>query len=343
MKNTPKLAMDSNVELPEGAMTKVVLGIDPPDNNLITYYVINEYNDYIPVLNENDIPSREDGLIVNFRYKSIKLTGSDNIEKEIIMAEIVEKEEENFNVLLVGIDNYKNNTLTLKGSVNGLKKLEKLMLGEFKYEGEKIKKLLNEKATKASLLFYLNKMVSDAKRGSRLFFYFSGHGHRENNVEGICPFEYDPQNITTIISEDELEGIFKDLKNKGLKLTFICDSCYSGGIMDTDPSDDFMPVFFNSIEPASENIMISACSGARYAHNFPFEDGYCGVLTYYFVESLKDAIDKGDFKKPLSKVIDELHENIKPLRLYQAPVIKGDQPVSVLLSTNVEKEVVSLN
>ena len=342
-----------NEELPEGIITKVVLEIDPPVENLITYYVINEHKDYIPVWNEDEInplnkltEKEKEGLIVNFIYKPIKLKGTDEVEKEIIMAEIVEKEEENFNALLVGIDNYKDNPI--RGSVNGVKKLEKLMLEKLKYEGGKIKKLLNEKATKSTLLFYLNKMVSDAKVGSRLFFYFSGHGayrenKTENKTEGICPFDYDPEDIKTMISEDELEAIFKDLKKKELKLTFICDSCFSEGVMESDPSNNFMPIFFDSIGPDNGNVMISACSRVRYAHNFPFEYGYCAVLTYYLVENLQAAVDDGAFGKLLSEVIKKVHKDMIPLGLLQAPGIKGDQPISELLSANEKKEVVHMN
>ncbi|MGX7666361.1 caspase family protein [Flavobacterium pedocola] len=97
-----------------------------------------------------------------------------------------------------------------------------------------IKILTNQNATRANILTYLGKLVTNAKRGDSLVFYYSGHGTRVANIgtdleidgldEAICPHDYATAGV---IRDDDFKKILDKLA-EGVNLEAIFDCCHSG-------------------------------------------------------------------------------------------------------------------
>ena len=86
-------------------------------------------------------------------------------------------------------------------------------------------------ATKSAILQGIASIFSEADYNDISYFYFSGHGIRDNNtsISYLCPTEanyYAP--MSTYISVDELETALSAIP--GTKVVFL-DSCHSGGFI----------------------------------------------------------------------------------------------------------------
>jgi hypothetical protein len=141
--------------------------------------------------------------------------------------------------LLVGIDQYKSNTVRdLHGCVNDIRDFESVLRTTFEFEGNAIKSLPNEKATKAAILSnFRMHLIDNANAGDIVVFYYSGHGSRMRDNSGdetgdgfdetIVPHD-SRQGDVFDISDDELNGLVRQLLAKTQNVTVILDSCHSG-------------------------------------------------------------------------------------------------------------------
>jgi hypothetical protein len=310
--------MSSNSGFPKGTINRslTIEGSDT-DTDIITSFIINEYGDHVPILNEAVISGLKENTKVKFKYNRIAV-GADM--KELVAASIIG--EENIKALLIGIDTYAKNAI--RGSVSGLCKLENVLINKFGYFEEDIKKLINEEATKNAISFYLTKLINEAKDGDKLIVFFSGHGTYNNNangrMEGICPFDFDPNASESSFSEKDLKDLFKKIEDKNIKLLLICDSCYSGGILDQDPSFTCDDSFGNKVT------ILSSCSRVRYAHSYLFDElDYYGAFTYILVKNLENIT----INRSLGNLMDRVISEIKELNLAQIPRILGDSHQSI--------------
>ena len=95
-----------------------------------------------------------------------------------------------------------------------------------------VKLLLDEKATKQSIVREIDRLVMDTDKDSRLFLYFAGHGQTEDLPGGgekgyIAPVDADLYNWqSTMLSMKEISQKMRHSKAKHILLAF--DSCYSG-------------------------------------------------------------------------------------------------------------------
>ena len=71
--------------------------------------------------------------------------------------------------------------------------------------------LQENEATKANILYALNKLASVAKINDRVIFYFSGHGA----PAGLCPYDFSSIKNNTI-TKYEIENIFNAYLLKSL-------------------------------------------------------------------------------------------------------------------------------
>jgi len=90
-------------------------------------------------------------------------------------------------------------------------------------------------ATKTGILGGLQWLITGAKRGDSLVFYYSGHGSQVADTSGdeidrkdeiLCPHNINFAD-KIYISDDDLRGIFSHLP-AGVNLEVILDSCHSG-------------------------------------------------------------------------------------------------------------------
>jgi hypothetical protein len=139
--------------------------------------------------------------------------------------------------LLVGINIYKPELDTnLRGCVNDVETMRKLLVDNFGFNPENIRVLVDERATKQGILDRLKWLLNGSKEGDELVFYYSGHGSQVRDRNGdelddqldeiLCPHDLDWDDPLT---DDILAALFKQLPEY-VHLTMLCDSCHSGSI-----------------------------------------------------------------------------------------------------------------
>ena len=97
-----------------------------------------------------------------------------------------------------------------------------------------IRFLTNQNATRVNIVNNLTNLVSTAKSGDSIVFYYSGHGTRVANIgadfevdgldEAICPHDFSTGGF---ITDDKFKSIFSNLK-AGVNFEVIFDCCHSG-------------------------------------------------------------------------------------------------------------------
>ena len=137
--------------------------------------------------------------------------------------------------LLVGLNHYPDPRNNLKGCINDVLMMSKLLQENFGFDDiNNIRLLTDERATTQAIRDRLEWLVKDAKAGDVLVFHYSGHGAQVRDRDGdelkdhmdemICPYDLDWDNPFT---DDDLHNIFKDLKPE-VNLTVVLDCCHSG-------------------------------------------------------------------------------------------------------------------
>ena len=92
-----------------------------------------------------------------------------------------------------------------------------------------------DKPTKENVTKALRDMVSTAKKGDILLFYYCGHGANEyQSSRGALKTLNSDLSRPNVIYSDELETIFKDLK-PGVSMTFLIHACFSGAMFSYHP------------------------------------------------------------------------------------------------------------
>jgi hypothetical protein len=146
--------------------------------------------------------------------------------------------------LLIGINDYKE-VNDLRGCVNDLKSMRKVLMNYLRFEPDDIRVLVDDRATKDNIMQRVNWLVDTAEPGDYLFMHFSGHGSQIRDRNGdeledyldeiLCP--YDMNWDGNYIVDDDLDQAFRRLPKKTL-LEVVLDSCHSGsGTRDISPRE----------------------------------------------------------------------------------------------------------
>ena len=121
----------------------------------------------------------------------------------------------------------------LTGCVNDAKGYQKLLMDKFGVPEDNIRILLDKDATEANFIRDLQWLLSVVKPGDSVFISYSGHGaqipaddqpEEEDGLLEVLVF-YD-----TLIPDDLIADIARNLTNGGIHSTFVFDNCFSGGI-----------------------------------------------------------------------------------------------------------------
>ncbi|HHD72913.1 MAG TPA: hypothetical protein ENL02_03265 [Epsilonproteobacteria bacterium] len=147
--------------------------------------------------------------------------------------------------LLVGINHYQN-VQKLGGAVSDAEELGKLL----KKQGvNTIKVLLDEQASKQSILSELSRIAHTIKKDDTFYMFFSGHGtsledkssqslfQKETklltlleNSGALLPYDFDTQHAarSLIIGSRDLRPLFQEIDGKGVRSLVVFDACFSG-------------------------------------------------------------------------------------------------------------------
>jgi hypothetical protein len=139
--------------------------------------------------------------------------------------------------LLVGIAAYPDEASRLEGPVNDVFCVS-AALQELGFPPDSIRVVLDERATTAGIRERLKWLLSDARRGDQLFFYFAGHGAqiagygRDSEVdhvdECLVPWDFD-WSKGAAITDDEFAAHYAQLPYE-CQFTAVLDCCHSGGM-----------------------------------------------------------------------------------------------------------------
>lgn len=143
--------------------------------------------------------------------------------------------------LIIGINNN-----GLQGAVNDANAIREVMT----YQGVRSTVLINNQATKKNIIYHLNGLVNQLKKGDRFYFFFSGHGTSLldpnfktiidsdkkllsllENSGGLIPWDFNSRDAynTIISAKRDLAPIFKKIdKTKKAFAMVMIDACFSG-------------------------------------------------------------------------------------------------------------------
>ncbi|WP_162559704.1 caspase family protein [Methylobacterium radiodurans] len=136
---------------------------------------------------------------------------------------------------MVGINTYSNRSFDLKGCLNDIDSLKRLLVsGPYNFNVDDIESLTDTSATKQSILSRLDYMLGTASPGDTLIFAFSGHGTQaasqdqsESDKKDECLVPYEGT-FTSLIRDNDLHGMYNKYIDSRIKFTAIYDMCHSG-------------------------------------------------------------------------------------------------------------------
>lgn len=223
--------------------------------------------------------------------------------------------------LLVGI-NYSNTSYPLKGCINDILLIEKILREKFQFS--EITELKEEEATCSRIVSELEKLIQVSESGDRIYFHYSGHGSQYRDLNGDesdgldeIIIGYDHNWSDRMIRDDDFSRIFSTLK-EGVELVVVLDACHSGsGLrsfgMESDrsyskskyiesPIEIECPIDINSeasreasrafalslLEYSNQKgILISGCRSNQTSADAYIRGNYNGALTYCLVQLLE--------------------------------------------------------
>jgi len=144
--------------------------------------------------------------------------------------------------LLIGVNQYPNlpRKYQLRGCINDVELMEKLLIEIFQFRTNNIRKLTNKDATKNNIIHAFETFLHlNAEKDSQTVIYFSGHGGRMTDQtldepdgydETILPYDAhrDKSRVCKDISDDEFCNLLNLFLGKCDNITVILDCCHSG-------------------------------------------------------------------------------------------------------------------
>ncbi|XP_050210260.1 metacaspase-1-like [Mercurialis annua] len=265
--------------------------------------------------------------------------------------------------LLIGVT-YAKWKHRLKGTVNDVKNIRKLLMEIYRFQKDDILVLTEEETmaefipTKDNIIKSLNWLVEDCREGDSLVFYFSGHGLRQpdfNNDEQdgydetICPVDFMEQGM---ILDNYINAAIVHPLPKGVTLHAIVDACHSGTVLDlVHVYDRTRKKWKNNSPPNGSRkhtngglaICISACEDSQMAADTTAVSGkgMNGALTYILIEIVRKypGPTYGDLIDMIQETIDAVNNSgclpvkiirsVLQNRLLQNPLLSASEVFDV--------------
>lgn len=228
----------------------------------------------------------------------------------------------------VGINDYPYDGSDLNGCVNDANAWAGLLIDHFDFPSTDVQIITDEEATKANIIAGIKALLSGSKSGDVLVFTNSSHGSYTADKGGdepnrfdeiICPYDVDENELT----DDDLRELFANL-SRGVRLTVISDSCFSGTLTRGDlqglPNSRLMPDdrrvrFLNPglrgkpvvsrpfrelqksrfklrekhPESKMKEILLSGCTDREYSFDANIGGVYHGAMTYFALQTIREA------------------------------------------------------
>lgn len=119
----------------------------------------------------------------------------------------------------------------LRGCENDVKAMNEVLTSKYGVKPENVKMLLSKQATAPAFIDGLKWLLTTAKAGDQVMFFYSGHGGQIKSTT-----EADGIDEVIVLADNQLvpDDLFGEVagmfSQKGVNATFVFDSCYSGGM-----------------------------------------------------------------------------------------------------------------
>lgn len=235
--------------------------------------------------------------------------------------------------LLIGI-NYRNTNNELRGCINDVNNIEKLLLEKFHYKKENIVKLTEDeelKPTKENIMKYLSEFVVGTVKNdiNSIFLHYSGHGSYVKDKDGdendgkdevLVPLDYK----NGFIRDDTLNSLLK-LIPENKKVFALFDCCHSGTMFDLKYNHRFANRRFsverNAIDLKSNIIAISGSKDSQTSADAFLKGEYAGAMTTSFIQTL----EKHDYNISYFDLLDKMREYLDSKNFKQVPQLTTSQ------------------
>lgn len=217
--------------------------------------------------------------------------------------------------LCVGINEYSQQGMDLRGCVNDAHAWATLLSEHFDFATADVNVLLDRDATYAAVMGGLKALLVGATAGDVLVFTNSSHGTYLADTDGdeptydeaMCP--YDTQDHPIV--DDELRALFSDLPG-GVRLTVLSDSCHSGSLTRDFPftPDHRLPRFMTpkalgrrelddprAVKPRTElhpvadmrEVLLSGCKHNQYSFDATIDGTPHGAFSFHALAAIRAA------------------------------------------------------
>ncbi|MCI0469055.1 MAG: caspase family protein [Nitrospirae bacterium] len=226
--------------------------------------------------------------------------------------------------IVIGIEKYQN--IPKSDYSSGDAKLVRSYFKALGFADRNIEFMTDERATKSSIEKSIEAWIPNrAKKESRVFVYYSGHGSPDPSTGEayLVPYDGDPNYLA--VTGYSLKRLYDNLgKLQVAEVTVVLDSCFSGAGGRSVLAKGARPlVMMTEGYSLSQNIVVLSATQGTQISTSSTEKGH-GVFTYYFLKALRDG----------KKTIAEIYEYIKPLVEDEAKQLNVQQSPSISPDVN---------
>jgi hypothetical protein len=141
----------------------------------------------------------------------------------------------NTHALIIGISAYKNLPAQLKYADKDAMVFYNYLIASG-VSPQNIHLLLNENALKGNIWAEVEYLLDVAKRGDKVYIYYSGHGDVEQKTVGrkayLLPYDSDTHSyVSCAVGIPDLKDYCATLSASGVQLIFIGDACRVGNLV----------------------------------------------------------------------------------------------------------------
>ena len=256
--------------------------------------------------------------------------------------------ESQFYALLIGIDYYERNLYypSLMGAVRDIDLVDEYLTNTLQIPQKQMKRLTSHQeetlnlqsirakrqqeilATYENIVNAFNEVTQQAKQGDLVYIHYSGHGGRAKTIfPEIKPEQQDEGIVPRDIGESghylrdvEIATLLKRMTDKGLVVSVVFDSCYSGGATrgdyairggtEIDNNDRTQKSLVADRDELIENwkqlttrssmkgclpnrrdyVFLAACRPSEFAYEYAVQGKERnGALTYWMIDTLRSS------------------------------------------------------
>lgn len=195
--------------------------------------------------------------------------------------------------LVIGIEHYREALPSPSGARGDAQRFADFLRMTLGLKSENIRLALDDRAARSDVERQLKWLTENVPAGSRICFYFSGHGSpAPTGGAYVLPYDADPSYLDETALP--LSGILQSLaRTKAKDVVAIVDSCFSGAGGRSVLPAGARPLISVKDTPVTEKVvLLSAAAPTEISGRLPGAEE--GLFTHYLLEGLKTAAADSD-------------------------------------------------